>query len=317
MTSPGYPRSILDFQDRFADEGACWEYVVGCRWPQGFSCARCGGGTYWQLVERRLLECRSCGHQTSVTAGTLMHKTRLPLRVWLWAAYLVATSTPGISARQLQRQLGLTRYDTAWTLLHKLRVGMVNSERSKLTGGVEVDEFEIGGVEHGRKSGRLTASKAVHCIVACEIRGQGSGRIRMEVIPDASGPTLSDFVTRNVEVGSTLHTDAWQGYAPLRKMGYQWAPRSQRKAKREGDTTPVMPRAHRAISNLKSWILGTHRGISRDHAQTYLDEFVFRYNRRRAPMSAFHTLLGLSTTHTPHTRAQIVAATGQTTPDLS
>lgn len=140
-----------------------------------------------------------------------MHKTRLPLRMWFWAAYLMATGTPGMSARQLQRQLALTRYDTAWTMLHKLRAGMVDAERSKLSKAVEVDEFEIDGVGHGRQSGRLSGSKAVHCVVACEIRGKGSGRIRMEVILDASGVTLAGFGTGNVEPGAVVHTDGWQG----------------------------------------------------------------------------------------------------------
>lgn len=145
-----------------------------------------------------------------------MHMTRLPLRMWFWAAYLVATETPGVSVRQFQRQLGMTRYDTAWTMLHKLRAGMVDSGRSKSSGAVEVDDFEIGGVEHGRKGGRLADSKAAKCIIACEVRGRGPGRIRMEAIPDASGPTLTQFVTTNVAPGTVLHTDGWRGYAAHR-----------------------------------------------------------------------------------------------------
>lgn len=308
MTKPSFPRSILEFQERFGTDEACWQYLVESRWPEGFTCPRCGSSPYWPLRSRKLLECVTCGYQASATAGTVMHRTRLPLRMWFWAAYLVSTGTPGISARQLQRQLGLTRYDTAWTLLHKLRAGMVHVERSKLSGDVEVDEFEVGGVEHGRKGGRSNTSKAVHCIVACEVRGKGSGRICMQVIPDASGPTLSGFVTENVEAGSTVHTDGWLGYAPLRNKGFEWAPRSEQKARREGDTEPVMPRAHRAISNLKAWITGTQRMVSAGHVQAYLDEFVFRYNRRRTPMAAFQTLLGLSTTHRPLSRADIIAA---------
>ena len=306
MSRPTFPHSILEFQARFPDEGACWDYLFECRWPDGFACPKCGGVAYWALRSRRLLECTSCGHQVSITAGTVMHRTRTPLLMWFWAAYLVSTATPGISARQLGRQLGLTRYDTAWTILHKLRRAMVAAERTKLAGAVEVDEFEIGGVEHGRKSGRSSMAKAVHCVIACEVRGTGSGRIRIETITDASGETLCGFVARNVEPGSTIHTDGWQGYAPLRNQGYQWRPKSQRAAKRLGDTEPVMPRAHRAVSNLKAWIHGTHRGFSAEHAQTYLDEYVFRYNRRRTPMAAFQTLLGLSTSHTPTTRAQII-----------
>jgi len=213
----------------------------------------------------------------------------------------MTTSTPGISAVQLQRQLGLSRYESAWTMLHKLRRAMVNPERTLLTGEVEVDECEVGGVETGR------SGKAGHVVVAVEVRGQGSGRIRMQVIPDASGQTLYNFVHETVAPGAVVHTDGWGPYVLLAKNGYDHRPRSQRAAKRSGDTEPVMPRVHRAISNFKSWLRGTHRAVSNEHLQVYLDEFVFRYNRRRSPMSAFQSLLGLESHHGPTTFREIVA----------
>lgn len=306
VAKPKFPVSILEFQDRFVDEQACQEYLFQCRWPDGFVCPRCQGGQYWP-VRDRLMQCAGCNYQVSLTAGTVLHKTRLPLRVWFWAAYLVSTVTPGISAAQLQRQLGLSRYDTAWTMLHKLRRAMVNTQRSELAAEVEVDEFELGGLEAGRKGGRSNQSKAVKCIIAVEVRGQGSGRIRIETIQDATAATVCGFIERNVEAGAIVHTDGWSSYKPLTKRGYDHRPRSQRKAKREGDTEPIMPRAHRAISNLKAWVHGTHRWFSRQKAQVYLDEFTFRYNRRNSPMAAFQTLLGLSSAHKPTARADIVA----------
>lgn len=141
VVRPDFPRSILEFQARFADEEACRRYLFESRWPDGFRCPRCGGGSAGEQPKRRLWECRECGHQTSVTAGTVMHGTRTSLQVWLWAAYLVATHHPGISAVQLQRQLGIGRYETAWLVLHKLRRAMVAPERTLLRGSVEVDEF--------------------------------------------------------------------------------------------------------------------------------------------------------------------------------
>ncbi|MBC7594389.1 IS1595 family transposase [Cryobacterium algoritolerans] len=307
MSKPDFPRSILAFQEWFVDEQACLDYLYESRWPEGFTCPRCGGRDAYPIATRRLWQCVQCRYQVSVTAGTVMHKTRLSLRLWFWAAYLVATGTPGMSARQLQRQLALTRYDTAWTMLHKLRRAMVAPDRGLLSGEVEVDEFEIGGVEKGRSGGRSAIAKASTGIIAVEVRGTGSGRIRIELIDDATAATLSGFIERTVEAGAIVHTDGWQGYAKLTSKGYVHRRRSQAKAKRDGDTDPVLPRAHRAISNFKSWLRGTHRGVSAEHLQVYLDEFIFRYNRRRTPMAAFQTLLGLSSHHPPSTRAEIVA----------
>ena len=142
---------IVEFQERFASGAACLEYLAASRWPEGFVCPGCGGRRAWVLERRHLWECVRCGVQTSVTAGTVMHGTRTPLRLWFWAAYLLATDHPGISAKQLQRQLGLSRYETAWLILQKLRRGMVAPEREPLKDEVEVDEFYLGGLEEGLK----------------------------------------------------------------------------------------------------------------------------------------------------------------------
>jgi transposase-like protein len=136
----------MEFQERFPDDAACLEYLAASRWSEGYRCPACGSERAWILERRHLWECSDCHHQASVTAGTVMHGTRTPLRLWFWAAYLVATHTPGISAKQLQRQLGLSRYETAWLILQKLRRAMVAPEREPLRGEVEVDEGFLGGV---------------------------------------------------------------------------------------------------------------------------------------------------------------------------
>ncbi|QCO98123.1 IS1595 family transposase [Arthrobacter sp. 24S4-2] len=307
MSRPDFPRTILEFQARFGDEKACLDYLAECRWPDGYVCPRCQGRYAWPLAARGLWECAACRYQVSLTAGTVLHKTHTALHLWFWAAYLMTTGTPGISARQLQRQLGLSRYETAWTMLHKLRRAMVNPERTLLTGEVEVDECEVGGPEIGRRGGRSLTARATQVVVAVEVRGQGSGRVRMKVIHDASGDTLTGFVMDTVAPGAIVHTDGWMGYAPLAKKGYTHRPRSQRAAKKAGDTDPVLPRVHRAISNLKTWLRGTHRSVGNEHLQVYLDEFTFRYNRRGTPMAAFQSLLGLGTTQAPTTYRQITA----------
>lgn len=317
MAKPDFPRTILDFQARFGDEQACLDYLFQCRWPEGFVCPRCGGTTAWPIAARRLWQCGGCAYQVSLTAGTVLHKTHTALHLWFWAAYLMSTGTTGISARQLQRQLGLTRHQTAWTMLHKLRRAMVNPERSLLTGEVDVDECQVGGRETGRRGGRNLTAKAAQVVVAVEHRGQGSGRVRMKVIADASGDTLTGFITDTVAPGAIVHTDGWMGYAPLAKKDYDYRPRSQRAAKRADDTDPVMPRVHRAISNFKTWLRGTHRSVSNEQLQVYLDEFTFRYNRRSTPMAAFQTLLGLGSRQPPTTYRQITENGRNARHDLS
>jgi hypothetical protein len=292
----------MDFQERFASEGACLDYLAGCRWREGFRCPACGGGRAWVLERRHLWECADCHQQTSVTAGTVMHGTRTSLRLWFWAAYLVATHHPGISAKQLQRQLGLSRYETAWLILQKLRRAMVAPEREPLRGEVEVDECFLGGLEEGQEGGRQRGKKAL-CGVAVEVRGHGSGRLRLAVLPDASGRSLGAFVKRTTAAGAIVHSDGWPGYNGLKRLGYDHRRRSQRAEPGER----LLPRAHRAVSNLKAWMHGTHRGVGDPHLQVYLDEYVFRHNRRRSPMAAFQTLLGLGAQHPPTTYTQITS----------
>jgi len=305
---PEFPRTIIEFQGRFPDEHACWDYLVSCRWPDGYRCPRCGSQSAALLAGRRLWQCSACRYQVSVTAGTVLHKTHTPLHLWFWAAYLMSTPTPGLSAVQLQRQLGLSRYETAWTMLHKLRRAMVNPERQHLMEEVEVDECFVGGHEAGLRGGRARGEKAL-VAVGVEVRGEGSGRVRMAVIDDASAATLTGFVRDSVAAGSTVHTDAWRGYRGLDKLGYDHQPRSQRAARAHGeDIDEILPRVHRVISNLKSWLHGTHRGVSGEHLQVYLDEYTFRFHRRRTPMAAFQTLLGLQSQQRPTTYRSIVAA---------
>ena len=205
---------------------------------------------------RRVWQCKRCGAQTSVTAGTVMHNTQTPSRLRFWAAYLVATHHPGISAVQLQRQLGIARHERAWMMLHKLRRAMVAPEREPLKREVEVDEFFLGSREkglHGRARG-----KKVMCGVAIEVRGRGSGRLRLAILENASQRSLGEFVSATTAPGAVVvHTDAWAGYRGLPELGYEHSPLSQNAG--EAGEEPYLPRAHRAISNLKAWLHGSHR----------------------------------------------------------
>jgi transposase-like protein len=214
----------------------------------------------------------------------------------------VTTHTPGLSALQLQRQLGLGRYETAWTMLQKLRRAMRRPQRDALREKVEVDETFIGNQE-GLRGGREIGERAL-VVGAVELRGKAYGRIRLEVVPDSSAASLSGFVRRNVERGTTVISDGWKGYLPLAAMGYRHRPKTVGREKPERALV-ILPRIHQVFGNLKTWLRGTHHGVEAKHMQAYLDEFAFRFNRRRTPMAAFQSLLGLTSLHGPTTRKML------------
>jgi transposase-like protein len=273
-----YPRSLSEFTAKFATEQACRDYLFRLRWPEGFRCPRCGGAQYWP-VRIVLMECRTCGHQTSVTAGTIFQDTRKPLADWFRAMYWVTTQKTGASALGLQRVLGLRSYKTAWTWLHKLRRAMVRPGRDRLTGRVEVDETYLGGLEEGAR-GRQTERKAL-IVIAAQEDGPGIGRIRMRRIPDASAASLLPFIEETIEKKSRVHTDGWLGYLPVKAAGYIHEV-TPLKGKQDSPSE-LMPRVHRVASLVKRWLMGTHQGaVTHEHLDYYLDEFTFRFNRRRS-----------------------------------
>ncbi len=272
-----YPRTLTELEANFSTEAACRAYLARLRWPTGFRCPRCGSAKAWPV--RELWQCAGCGCQTSVTAGTIFQDTRIPLPVWFRAMWWVTTQKNGVSALGLQRVLGLRSYETAWAWLHKLRRAMVRPGRDLLTGRVEVDECYVGGLEEGLP-GRLNLQKTL-IVVAAQEDGPGIGRIRMGQIVDASAESLVRFVQDSVEPGSVIHTDGWLGYLPLERNGYQHDVTFLRGKKK--NASQLMPRVHRVISLLKRWLMGTHQGaVSHKHLDYYLDEFTFRFNRRRS-----------------------------------
>ncbi len=278
MSRPDFPKSIQEFQEWFPDEQSCEDYLFESRWPDGFECPVCGDEKFYYITTRRALKCKSHGHQTYLTAGTVIQGSHTKLLDWFWAAYLVATVTPGISAVQIERQLGVT-YETAFNMLHKLRSAMVNPERTKIKGEIEVDETYIGGPTTGGKRGRGTEKAIV--VIAVENRNGHAGRVRLRHINDVSGLSLTGFIRDVVEKGSTIVTDDFPGYSGVSK---------HYKHLLDDD----LRLAHLVSSNLKTWIKGTHHGVSDKHLQADLNEFTFRFNRRKTPMAAFQTILGLS-----------------------
>jgi hypothetical protein len=301
----------------FPDDAACAKYLEAIRWPDGFACPKCGliGDPYrFSTRSSVVLRCRGCKANISLTAGTVIQSSHTPLSTWFWGAYLMTTQTPGQSAIQFQRQLGLTRYETAFQILHKLRAGMVRPGRDSIGSEhpVEVDECYIGGETRGE--GRGTHHKSI-VVGAVEVRSRSdegtpykhhvyAGRLRLRVVPDRGAEVLTGFVKDNVAFGASVSTDGWTGYPGLSEMGYHHAAVAL-----AGDPDKAeahLPMIHLVFSNLKTWIKGTHHGrIEPKHLQAYLNEYVFRFNRRFYPMTAFHSVLGIAAHSVPPTYAQL------------
>ena len=310
-------RSLAEFQKAFADEADCAAFLLNRRWPEGFICPACGKRRAVALKSRpRLFECLDCGRQTSLTAGTVMHRSRLPLTTWFQAAHLMATHSNGMSALQLEAQLGVT-YKTAWLLTQKLRRSMADPNREPLEGVVEVDQteipFRIGDTFFERgNAAKILIVGAVEVIDRdtnkSKPRRKGakyldtrSGRLRLAMIADNSAASIEAFVRANVKLGATLLTDGHASYPGL-SGDYRHDPRIVGAMA----ANIALPWSHRAFALLKRWGLGTYHGLRRKHVDTYLDEFVFRYNRRFYRHVSFETMLGLAANRGPASYWDIV-----------
>ena len=307
-----YPRSLGEFQAWFRTDADCLDYLAWLRWPHGFVCSACGHEGGWQLEDGRL-RCSGCRRRTSVTAGTIFDRTRTPLTVWFTACWVFATSKDGISALSLQRTLGIGSYQTAWALLHRLRSVLIRPGRERLSGVVEVDETLIGGEEPAAivDTGQ---SKKVLTGIAVEVRedAKGLGRCRMKPLAGTSAQSLQAFVRDHVQPGTKVITDGAWGYVGLEKQGYTHERRSQEAARARGeDLGKLLPAVHRVASLVKRWLLGTHQGGTNDaHLPAYLDEFVFRFNRRtsRNRGMLFFRVLELAARHEPVRYADLIAS---------
>lgn len=320
ITDQSYPKSLPDFQRIFPNENSCLNYLYSKKYLNGFICSYCNwsGNPYRFKNQPDMIRCRNCKRNIRLTSGTIMQKSKISLNTWFWGAFLVTSLTPGMSALQFQKMLGLKRYETAFNLLHKLRDAMVRPDRDPIGGiwPVEVDETLIGGATQGEGKGRH--HKTLVCGIVEVIPrkmalgsdpnlttgqrqqkhrgGHGrsiiAGRLRLQVIPDRKQETLEPFVKNNVKSGSDVRTDGWIGYENLQKFGYK-----HNALPLIGDHDKIeqhLPLIHVVFGNLDAWLLGTHHGVSPKHLQGYLNEFVFRFNRRFWPMVAFDSVLKIA-----------------------
>lgn len=275
-----YPRHFQEFLEQFSNEDDCWNYIYEIRWPNGFVCPKCGEHNKYWLTDHKLIHCSSCGHQASVTGGTIFHGTRKPLLLWFHIIWWVVAQKTGASAYNLTDFMGFGSYETAWSWLQKLRRAMVRPERDRLSGEVEVDETFIGGKEIGKgKQGRGAETKTL-VVVATECIGKQIGRVRFKCIPESSREYLSQFVIENIEPGSTVVTDGWTGYNFLTSSEkYNHEIKAIYRSRKEAHE--LLPHVHLVDSLVKRWINGTHQGsISPKYLSYYLDEFAFRFNRK-------------------------------------
>lgn len=281
-----YPRTWSEFLDWFGSEEACLSYLERLRWPQGFVCPSCGAAGEPYRSSRARLMCRICSHQSTVTAGTIFDKTRTPLRVWLAGAWYLTNQKHGVSALGLQRVLGLGGYETAWTMLHRFRRAMVRPDREQLKGVVEVDETYLAisdrdaPVPKDERKRRKSKTHQALVVLAVELlQPKGFGRIRLQRIDNDSAEQVIPFVQANVEPGAQVRTDGSAAYRELKDLGYE-----HQRTVMLGSETPAhvsMAGVHRVAALIKRWILGTHHGsVQPAHLDAYLDEFVFRFNRR-------------------------------------
>lgn len=291
-----YPRTYQEFRSWFRDDAACVEYLSKLRWPNGFSCPRCGDGHSWRTAAG-LWMCAGCGLKTSVTAGTIFHRSHTPLSTWFAAVWFVTSQKNGVSAKGLQDVLGFGSYETAWAWLHKLRRAMVRPERELLDGVVELDQSFLGGRSTGNQGG---SSDKEPITIAVERIGGRLGRVRLELADRPGGLDMIDFACEVIAPGATIHTDGARVFARLTDKGYTHhrAPGST-----AADPDTVMPGPHLVSSLLKRWTAGTlHYRVSDQHLPYYLDEFTFRFNRRnsKARGMLFYRLLQQAVDTDPH-----------------
>lgn len=307
-----YPKSWEQFLDWFPDDKSCLGYLEKIRWPDGFICPRCHSKNIPYYGSRGRLICRSCRYEGSVIAGSIFEKTRTPLRIWFAAVWYITNQKYGVSALGLKRVLGLGSYQTAWTMLHRLRYAMVRPGREKLSGLVEVDETYIGGRDTGKIRAPQPESKKSIVAVAVEIhQPKGFGRIRLRRLNSATQEEVLPFICESIEPGSVVRSDGSAIYQPVSHYGYRWLPTVQLGA---SDPAHVnLPGVHRVASLLKRWLLGTHQGAVRaQHLEYYLDEFTFRFNRRASQSRGllFYRLLEQAVT-TEHVSYQKIVENGK------
>jgi len=292
----------LEFQKKFSTDEACRRHLFRIRWPNGFRCPICNNGCAYKITTRHLFQCTECGYQVSVTAGTIMHKTRTPLIIWFWAIYLVANDKRGLSATQLSQQFGVS-YPTAWLMMHKIRKAMHQRDSLyTLAGIVEMDDTFIGAPTEGGKRGRGTEKAKV--VASLSVTNAGHPVfLEMKVVDDLKSSTVVELANQGIDTGSVISTDLYRSYRELHNEGYHHFP----KEFNSKDNPDHLKWLHTIISNAKAFIGGTYHGLGQKHLQSYLDEYCYRFNRRKFKGQLFNRLLNACASTDTVTFGELVA----------
>lgn len=291
-----HPKTQIEFEKTFATDEQCLNYLAQLRFENGFSCKKCNCNENW-VNNRKILVCKNCRHEISITAGTIFHGAKLPLTILFRALWHLVAQKNGVSAVSVQNILGLNKYETVWQWLHRFRRLMVLPGREKLSGIVEVDETLVGGKKTGKR-GRGAEGKTL-VIIAVELIEKRMGRVRLAIIEKADRICINEFIKNNIEIGSTILTDGWKGYSDLNKMKYKHIIEEKTV---KLDEENITPNVHKIASLLKRWLLGTHQNFtSPEKLNYYLDEYTFRYNRRKSKSRGylFYVLLKQAVWHEP------------------
>lgn len=284
--------SLFDWQKRYATEESCIEALIKIRWPKGYFCPNCSCNKAYFIASRNLYQCSNCNHQTSITAGTIFHSTKLPLIMWFWAIYLTATDKGGISALRLAKQLGVS-WPTAWKMLRKIREAMKDRDSIyRLKNLIEFDDTLIGGKCPGKR-GRGAGGKSP-VVVAVEKRGKKAGFMAAKVVPTISKATIEDFLKHKILHGQVIHTDALPALNIIGKYHEHNA-----KVTPPEKASEWLPLVHIIIGNLKTFLNGTFHGVSHEYLQEYVDEFCYRFNRRYWEDELPFRLLNACLSHVP------------------
>jgi transposase-like protein len=285
--------NLIQFQNKFTSESACQIHLFNMKWSDGYKCEKCGHDQYFETTTRRLnlYECKKCRYQATVTVGTVMERTQTDLTKWFLAIYLVAHDKRGVSATLLSQELGIT-YKTAWLLLHKIRNAMGERDAQyALAGIVELDDAFFGAPTEGGKRGRGTEKTVV--LVGLSLNEKGHPlHVKMEVIPDVKGTTLVNFAQTSITEGSRINSDALRSYNALSQEGFKY----EAKKFNPIENPDHLKWIHIVISNVKAFIGGTYHGLDEKHLQTYLNEFCYRFNRRKFKGELFNRLLSCCAT---------------------
>ena len=281
------PMSLMEFQRRFSTEKSCRQHLFRLRWPDGYMCPRCGHTKYSFHGTRNLYQCKSCKYQVSVTAGTVFHKTRTPLRKWFWMIFLMARQKSGISMLSLQRMLGIKSYKTVWVMGHKIRKAMAHRDAYyRLAGLIEMDDTYFGSSKPGRR-GRGAGGKAA-VVVAVEIEDSKPRFATMRQVGRLSAAEIHTTFTEHLQEDWVVRTDGWPSYGIFDSAQGEHQPVITGSGR---NAVKLLPWVHTLIANVKGNIRGVYHGVSSKHLGHYLAEFCYRFNRRYWESQMFDRLL--------------------------